>query len=50
MASSDWLCRLTDFLCLLFFSTMVSSTMFAQTTISTGSIQGSVVDPSGRGR
>ena len=47
MASSDWLCRLTRVFVLALFSTMVSSTMFAQTTISTGSIQGSVVDPSG---
>ena len=47
MAPSDWLCRLTRVFVLALFSTMVSSTMFAQTTISTGSIQGSVVDPSG---
>ena len=47
MAPSDWLCRLTRVFVLALFSTIVSSTMSAQTTISTGSIQGSVVDPSG---
>jgi len=47
MAPSDWHCRLTRVFVLAVFATIVSSTMSAQTTISTGSIQGSVVDPSG---
>jgi hypothetical protein len=47
MAPSDWHCRLTRVFVLAVLATIVSSTMSAQTTISTGSIQGSVVDPSG---